>query len=128
MLIQGGYSIRKKLMLVLLLTSGSALLMSAIGFVASDWYSLQTSTVERLRAEAGIIGDNSVAAITFDDPDSAQRTLSTLEAEAAIVSAALFLEDGSLFASYKRDGNSLPLAHQARSPALLMGISLWWRQ
>jgi diguanylate cyclase (GGDEF)-like protein len=121
MLIQGGYSIRKKLMLVLLLTSGSALLMSAIGFVVSDWYLLQTSTVERLRAEAGIIGDNSVAAITFDDPDSAQRTLSTLEAEAAIVSAALFLEDGSLFASYKRDGNSLPLAHPGKESGSING-------
>ena len=121
MLIQGGYSIRKKLMLVLLLTSGSALLISAIGFVVSDWYSLQTSTIERLRAEAGIIGNNSVAAITFDDPDSAQGTLSTLEAEVAIVSAALFLKDGSLFASYKRDGGSLPLEHPDKESGSING-------
>ena len=121
MLIQGGYSIRKKLMLVLLLTSSSALLMSAIGFVVSDWFLLQNTTVERLRAEAGIIGDNSVAAITFDDPDSAQRTLSTLEAEATIVSAALFLEDGSLFVSYKRDGDSLPLEHPGKESGSING-------
>ena len=121
MLLHSGYSIRKKLMLVLLLTSSSALLMSAVGFVVSDWYSLQNSMVERLRAEAGIIGDNSVAALTFDDPDSAQQTLSSLEAEAAIVSAALFVEDGSLFASYKRDGGSLPLKHPGKESGSING-------
>jgi len=121
MLIQGGYSIRKKLMLVLLLTSSSALIMSAIGFVVSDWYSLQISMVERLRAEAGIIGDNSVAALTFDDPDSAQRTLSTLEAETAIVSAALFMEDGSLFASYVREGDISTLTHPGKESGSVDG-------
>jgi predicted signal transduction protein with EAL and GGDEF domain len=121
MFIRSSYSIRKKLMLVLLLTSSSALIMSAIGFVVGDWYSLQNSMVERLRAEAGIIGDNSVAALTFDDAESARRTLSTLGAEATIVSAALFAGDGSLFASYKRDGDSIPLTHPGKESGSING-------
>jgi diguanylate cyclase (GGDEF)-like protein len=121
MFIRSSYSIRKKLMLVLLLTSSSALIMSAIGFVVGDWYSLQNSMVERLRAEAGIIGDNSVAGLTFDDAESARRTLSTLGAEATIVSAALFAGDGSLFASYKRDGDSIPLTHPGKESGSING-------
>ena len=110
MLTLGSTSIRRKLMLVLLLTSSSALLISAVGFTISDWYSQQNSMLERLRAVAGIIGSNSEAALTFQDPDSAQRTLSILKEEADIVSACLFTEQETLFASYLRDGGSLPLA------------------
>ena len=110
MLTLGSTSIRRKLMLVLLLTSSSALLISAVGFTISDWYSQQNSMLDRLRAVAGIIGSNSEAALTFQDPDSAQRTLSILKEEADIVSACLFTEQEILFASYQRDAGSLPSA------------------
>jgi diguanylate cyclase (GGDEF)-like protein len=119
----GEYSIRKKLMWVILLTSSSALMMSAIGFVISDWYSLQNSTIERLYGEAGIIGNNSVAALTFDDPDSATRTLSTLKARADIVIAALFTGEGegSLFASYRRDSNAVPIIYPDKKSGSIGG-------
>ena len=98
-----GKSIRKKLMLVLLLSSSSALIISAVGFMASDWLSQQESMVERLRAIAGIIGTNSVAALTFEDSLTAQKTLSILKEEADIVSATLFTEQGLMFASFQRN-------------------------
>ena len=103
MFISGGKSIRKKMMLVLLLASSSTLVISVAGFTISDWFSHRDSTLERLRAVAGIIGSNSEAALTFEDPRSAQRTLSNLKEEADIASAALYDENHVLFASYLRD-------------------------
>jgi diguanylate cyclase (GGDEF)-like protein len=98
-----GKSIRRKLMQVLLLASSSTLVISISGFTISDWFSHQESTIERLRAVAGIIGSNSEAALTFEDTRSVQRTLSILKEEADIAYAAVYDDQGMLLASYQRD-------------------------
>jgi diguanylate cyclase (GGDEF)-like protein len=96
-------SLRKKLMLMLLLTSLGALFVSAAGFVISDWYTSKISTIERLKVMAGILGNNTVAALTFEDNVSAARTLDSLKSETDIVSAILYNQRGEVFASYRRD-------------------------
>ena len=100
-------SIRRKLMLVILLTTGGALLLSSISFLVSDWYSLRSSIVERLRAQAAIVGNSSVSAMVFGDNQSAIQTLSILEQEANIQAAGLFDNDGKLFARYERTPGTL---------------------
>ena len=117
------YSIRKKLMWILLLTTSSALFMSAIGFVISDWYSLQKSTIERLYGEAEIIGNNSLAALAFDDSDSATRTLYSLKSSTDIVIAALFstVGKGALFASYRRDNDTQPIIYPEQESGSIDG-------
>ncbi|MGR9116593.1 MAG: EAL domain-containing protein, partial [Gammaproteobacteria bacterium] len=108
MKILGKTSIRKKLMLMLLLTSSSALLLSAFGFAVNDWLSLRGAMYERLHAQAEIIGNNSIAALTFGDPESANNTLASLEREADVVGAALYSSDRQLFAWYGRDTGNHP--------------------
>ena len=100
-------SIRRKLMLMLLLTSCSALLMSAIGFAVNDWLSQRSAMFNRLHAQAQIIGNNSLAALTFGDSDSANNTLASLKNEGDIVAAALYTSEGHLFARYLRDVGKL---------------------
>ncbi len=95
-------SIRKKLMRMLLLTSSAALLLSVIGFGINDWFALRNAMFERLQTQAVIIGHNSIAALTFDDKESANTTLSSLENEEDIITAALFTSDAQLFALYQR--------------------------
>jgi len=106
--IPGKPSIRKKLMLVLLLTSSGALVLSSLGFTVNDWLSLRSASSQRLLAQAQIIGDNSVAALTFGDTDAARDTLHSLEKEADIIGAALFSRDGHLFANYHRAPHPAP--------------------
>jgi len=101
-------SIRRKLTLMLLLTSAAALLASGIGFAIADWVTVRQATFDRMRAEAEIIGSNSVAALTFADPDAAVRTLETLASESDVIAAALFGRDGELFASYRRSDVAFP--------------------
>jgi signal transduction histidine kinase len=50
-----------------------------------------------------VIASNSSAALVFDSPDDAQEVLSALDAEENILTAALYRNDGSLFATYPSD-------------------------
>jgi signal transduction histidine kinase len=56
--------------------------------------------IRTLEAEAQIVGDNSVSALTFNDQVSAATTLKGLQRSQDIFSAALTAPDGTVFASY----------------------------
>lgn len=99
----GRRSIQKTLQLVLLITSCSALLLATVGFAVNDWFTSREQMKERMRAQATIIGNNSVAALMFNDEQSAAKTLATLESESDIVGAVLFTAGGMSFAHYRRD-------------------------
>jgi diguanylate cyclase (GGDEF)-like protein len=110
MKISGKTSITQKLMRVLLLTSSSALLLSAFGFAVNDWLSMRQAMLDRLRSQADILGYNTTAALTFSDQEAALNTLSSLKKESDIVGAALFSNLGQLFAQYERKADSIPLS------------------
>ncbi|MGI1679028.1 MAG: EAL domain-containing protein [Cellvibrionaceae bacterium] len=109
MAILRGYSIRKTLVLVLLLTSSSTLVLTTLGFGVNDWLTLRSGVIDRLSSQASIIGHNVVAAITFGDIDSAHVTLSSLKNENDIVGAVLFTNDGVPFTSYHRNGREISM-------------------
>lgn len=108
--ILGRHSIRKTLQFVLLSASCSALLLATVGFAVHDWFSSKAQMFDQLRSEAGIIGSNSVAALVFDDVNSATKTLLSLEGEENIVGAVLFDASGAAFARYERASHDFPQA------------------
>jgi signal transduction histidine kinase len=83
-----------------LLVSGSVLILAVLAFFSYDMLSFRQSLINNLRAEAQIIGANSVSALTFDDPASAAATLQGLNRSPDVVSAVLTTDDGSIFANY----------------------------
>ncbi|MGR8940833.1 MAG: bifunctional diguanylate cyclase/phosphodiesterase [Gammaproteobacteria bacterium] len=108
-------------MLVLLLTSSSALLLSVLGFAVNDWLTLHNAMFERLRTQAEIIGNNSTAALTFSDTESAKDTLMSLKKEEDIVGAVLFSPQGQPFAYYERTAGSVPLGMPKQETGTLDG-------
>jgi signal transduction histidine kinase/DNA-binding response OmpR family regulator len=92
--------IRQKLTMVIMLISSMALLLSATIFILVDLYTTQKMMLRNLEMMAQIVGENSQAAITFDDPQAAEETLSALKAVPEILSGVIYLEDGSEFAQY----------------------------
>src|SRR5438270_13912731 len=96
-------SITKRLTRMNILVSGSALLIACAVFVAYDWITFREAMVHNLSIEAQIIGSNSVSALLFNDPQSAENTLLALKAAPNILSAQVYLPDGRPFASYSRD-------------------------
>jgi signal transduction histidine kinase len=106
--------IKGKLTAITMLTSGVALLLACVAFVTYELTAFRTNTVDELSTTAAIVGDNSGAALAFDDPDSARQTLRSLKVHPHIVGAALYDRNGKLFASYDRAGAGMPF----QAPAL----------
>jgi two-component system, NtrC family, sensor kinase len=94
--------IKGKLTAITMLTSGVALLLACVAFVTYELTAFRTNTVDELSTTAAIVGDNSGAALAFDDPASARQTLRSLNVHPHIVGAALYDRNGKLFASYDR--------------------------
>ena len=86
-----------------MLVSGAALLLAGAIFFAYDFFTYRQAIVQNLSTQAQIIGSNSVSALTFDDPQAAQSTMTALRAAPNIVSAVIYSADGHPFASYWRD-------------------------
>src|SRR5258705_175270 len=93
-------SIKRKLMLITMLTSGIAVVLSSAGFLIYDLISFRNSLSQDLMTQADIIGYNSAAAMAFKDEAAATVTLSALQAKEDIVSAVLYTRDGKIFAHY----------------------------
>lgn len=96
-------SISNRLTVMNMLVSGIALLLACAAFFAYDLLTFRAARVRGLSIQAEIVGSNSVAAIEFNDPHSAENTLSALRAAPNIVLAAIYTVKGEPFAAYWRD-------------------------
>lgn len=97
-------SIASRLTMMNMLVSGVALLLACAGFFAYDQITFRDTLVRTLSAQAQIIGSNSIAAIVFNDPQAAARTLAALKSSANITSAGIFTNDRRPFAQYSKEG------------------------
>ncbi len=107
-------SIKRKQMLVIMLTSTATLLVASVAFLAYEFITFRDQLTREASTLAGIIGEYSKDALAFDDSEAAEETLAALVAEEQIVSAAIYTNDRELFAQYSRDEtaaspSSLPL-------------------
>src|SRR5947207_14976816 len=98
-------SIKRKLVLMTMLTSCIALFLSSASFLIYDLVSFRNLLTQDLTTQAEIIGYNSAAAMAFKDEPAATATLSALTAKGDIVAAVLYSPDGKMFAHYFR-GNA----------------------
>ena len=98
------YSIATKLTRMNMLVSGAALLLACAAFITYDLVSFRDGMVHNLSIQAQVAGSNSVSALLFSDPHSAENTLSALNGAPNIVSAGIYTLDGRSFATYRRDG------------------------
>lgn len=96
-------SISRKLTWMNMLVSSAALLLACTAFIAYDMVTFRETMVRNLSTQAQIIGSNTASALLFNDPQSAENTLSALKAAHNILSAGIYTPDGRLFASYSRD-------------------------
>jgi len=106
-----GSSIKRKLMLINLLTSMAVLLLASMVLIIDELIAFRRSLVDDLRAQARIIGSNSTAALVFNDQKAAEETLSALSNAPNIVYAIIYTKDGRVFAKYFRKdvkGDLLP--------------------
>jgi len=106
-------TIKRKLVAVITLACAVALGLASTSFIIYQNYMLKTALVQDLASLAKITGSNNTAAIVFDDADSAKETLASLKEKPSVVTAVVYLENGTVFASYMRDesGVTPPRTH-----------------
>jgi PAS domain S-box-containing protein len=95
--------IRRKLMTMILLTSGAVLLLTCASFFAYEFLTFRQTTVRHLSSLGQIIAANSTAALAFENQDDAKEILAALKAERHIVAACLYNKNGKLFSKYPAD-------------------------
>ena len=95
-------SIKRKLMLITMLTSTVALLLFSASFLFYDLISFRHFLSQDLATQAEIIGYNSAAAMAFKDEAAASVTLTALKAKEDITAAILYTPDGKAFTRYVR--------------------------
>lgn len=95
-----------KITVVALLASIVALGTLSTAFLIVDTVSSRSQLESRLRTLADALGQNSTAALSFNDPAAANQVLQALDAEPSLVSGCLYDLSGRLFAKYERLGQS----------------------
>jgi PAS domain S-box-containing protein len=85
-----------------ILASGAALVLASGAFLIHDLVRFRESMVHALSTQADIVGYSSISPLLFDDAAAASQTLSALTAEPRVTAAAVYDEEGKLFATYAR--------------------------
>ncbi len=110
-------SIRTKMQAIILFTAGAALLVSCVAFLAYDLVTFRSTMKNGLSTLADLIGSNSTAALTFNDPNAAREILQGLKAQSHIVSACIYSGDGKVFTTYRREGGQQNVSPPGVRPA-----------
>ena len=90
-----------------LVTAGAALLVASVLLIVFQFISLRSALLEDVNVQARIVGENSAAALLFDDAKASNETLAVLADSPNIEAAAIFTADRRELAAYRRDGVSL---------------------
>ena len=109
-------SIKRKLTSIMMIISIVGLLLSCASFIIYDQVLSRRAMSRELQSLVDIVGSNSTAAITFNDPDAANEILSALSARPNVISACLYNSDGKPFAAYVRPGESTVASGSAPPP------------
>jgi diguanylate cyclase (GGDEF)-like protein/PAS domain S-box-containing protein len=120
------FSIRFSLALLILSASVLSVLLASLGFAIYERQSERASAVHELTALADTLGANTAASLAFNDQGTAKEMLGALSTEPHVLVAALYDNQGHIFAEY-RSSNSVPsllVPAQRRDGAYFQGESL----
>mgnify|MGYP001026478626 CR=1 FL=1 len=123
-----GFSIKKKLILIQLLTTFAVLSFYTVFNIVRDTRFYLNSVSRELTSIADLVGSSCISALHFYDRETAGSTLSILEADEHVVNALILDSNGELFAEYNKKGYNdfdpeKPLAETIRREAKFITIS-----
>lgn len=103
-----GRTIKRKLLLIIMLTCTAALLLACTVILLFEVYSTKQILRRNTEVMADVIGANSSVALTFKTAgkNDAKEVLAALKAEPYVISACLYNDQGEIFATYFRDGST----------------------
>lgn len=96
------FSIPRKLILIIMITSAVTCLMASTAFLAKDIILYHHSMAHALSGLTQVIGMNSQGALVFNDQYTAEKNLAALCAMPYVFSACIYDRNGYVFATYLR--------------------------
>jgi PAS domain S-box-containing protein len=93
-------TIKNKLMLIVMIISVFALILSSLLFTLFQVNEYKKWMINDQLSLAKITGDNAQAALAFDDPVDAEQVLNNLKDDGHILTAIIYSLDGNIFAEY----------------------------
>ncbi|KAA6459067.1 EAL domain-containing protein [Acidobacteria bacterium AB60] len=106
-------SLRAHIVMVAVLASGLAVALFTAAITYVNTRSAIAELDSRMATLADVIGQNSTAALDFNDKEAAGEVLSALRREVPVVSACLYDGRAALFSAYLRDARSPACAAHA---------------
>ncbi len=94
-------SVKKKLLLISMLSSAVALVLASVALIAYDFVIAREHMHQELSVLASVIGDRSTAALIFQDQELAAENLAAAAARESIVAACIHDENGEPFATWE---------------------------
>lgn len=96
-------SIRRKLTLIILAITSSALLLAGAAFVVNDFLTYRKEFVRQLSTQAEIIGNSSTAALMFNEPKPVEEIMTALRGDPSLISARVLDDSGKVLVQYVRE-------------------------
>ncbi|MFT6540838.1 MAG: diguanylate cyclase (GGDEF)-like protein/PAS domain S-box-containing protein [Thalassolituus sp.] len=93
-------SLRRRLVLISLITTGLTLLLANFAYISLEYYLARQDTENKLEVLGEVISDRITAALTFNDRALLESNLDTLQSDSSIVRGCIYHNDQSLAASY----------------------------
>ncbi|MDE3165062.1 MAG: hybrid sensor histidine kinase/response regulator, partial [Acidobacteriota bacterium] len=119
--------LRRKLQAIIMLSVAVALGLAIAALLAYEYLNLRQSAGRDFGMLAAMIGENSTAALAFNDDRSAQQLLESLQAQPAVAAAAIYSARGARVARYVRAGSAeVPPASAPRPFRGFRGARLIW--
>ena len=106
-------SIRRKLIVISMVTTACALLLACSAFVIYEWIVYRGAAAQEFSTIAQLVSESAAAPLAFNDRPSAAEVLESLKGNSRIISAALYGQGGAILAQYVRDDGAGRIPSQA---------------
>ena len=106
--------LRRKITLGMVLVAGLALVLSSAAYMVFQARLLRQTKARRALTLAQVVGDNSRAALAFNDAAAATQILQSMSANPDMERACLFDASGAVFAVYPAGASSFPPLEPAK--------------
>ncbi|MDE2261452.1 MAG: response regulator [Gammaproteobacteria bacterium] len=116
--------IRRKLMIMLLVTSGAVLAVTCAAFIGYQYVAYRAAARRTLQTLGEVVARNSTAAVAFDNAADETDVLAALHAESRITLGAVYDAGGTLFAHYPETAPASAFPPHPKRDGLRFGAGL----
>jgi signal transduction histidine kinase/CheY-like chemotaxis protein len=100
------HTIKRKIVSIVMLISGAALLLACGGFAIYESITMRQSKLGEMMLVGDLIAANSAPGLSFNDPQASAETLAALKTSPHVIAARVYDKNGKPFATYLRPGAS----------------------